>query len=237
LGRPRGDESGSRLHSLFCGWSGRPDLNRGPLAPKISPTHLNACVSNAPCAKVPPDAPSFVPICSQPNERPAVAEGRSQTPVRIVQKGSREFPNSRAHRTTAEAVRLETERFARRLCRRYPEAFTHPNATLSKEEVIRQIRIALPPHPGRPRKANVTHACELKDCATPWREIYAQCIPGYVALQWGERRMEIARLRNAVRARRLPDRGRARKNPHAISHQERNDAALFAPTDPDTLTA
>ena len=108
---------------------------------------------------------------------------------------------------------------------------------LSKEEVIRQIRNALPPHPGRPRKTYVTRACELKDCATPWRVIYAQSIPRYAALSWSERRLEIARLRNAVRARRVPDRRRARKNPRPISHDEKNDRALFAPSAPGIVTA
>src|SRR5215469_14029910 len=32
-------------------WSGRPNSNRGPLAPKISSTLLNTCVSNAPAAQ------------------------------------------------------------------------------------------------------------------------------------------------------------------------------------------
>jgi hypothetical protein len=42
-------------------WSGRPDSNRGPLAPKISPTHLNACVSNAPSAAGNKTRGGFVP--------------------------------------------------------------------------------------------------------------------------------------------------------------------------------
>jgi hypothetical protein len=165
------------------------------------------------------------------------AGGPSEAPLQGVPKGPPEFRNSRAGPTTVEALRLQTERFARRLSRRYPEAFTYANAQTTKEEVIRQIRIALPPHPGRPRKASVTRACELKRGGAAWRDIYAQCIPGYGALKWRDRRLEIARLRNAVRARRRLDRGRARKNPKAISHQERNDGALFAPRDPATLTA
>ena len=158
-------------------------------------------------------------------------------PLQTVQKGSGEFLNSKAGQSIAEAVRLETERFARRLCRRFPEAFTRPNATRGKKEVISQIRIALPPHPGRPRKAYVTRACELRDFATPWHEIYAQCIPRFAALSWSERRLEIARLRNAVRARRVPDRRRARKNPRPISHDEKNDRALFAPSALRIVTA
>ncbi len=68
--RPKGRQRGEvgKANSMKIkknSWSGRPDLNRGPLAPKISQNHLNACVSNAPSAKVSPKPRGFVPICSQ----------------------------------------------------------------------------------------------------------------------------------------------------------------------------
>jgi hypothetical protein len=100
-----------------------------------------------------------------------------------------------------EVIRRRVRAFSRRLARRFPRAFAESHATSTKEAVIGWVREALPPHPGRPRKASITLACELKRQGVPWHDIYHQCIPQYAALKWGERRLEIARLRNAVRAR------------------------------------
>jgi hypothetical protein len=135
-----------------------------------------------------------------------------------------------------ESIKVETERFASRVCQRHPGAFTQPNATATKKAVIRQIKISLPPHPGRPRKARVTRACELKRQGIPWREIYRQCIPGYATLKRTDRHKEILRLRNAARAR--PDfrRRPQRKNSSLISSNKKKDGPLFAPISLPILT-
>lgn len=99
----------------------------------------------------------------------------------------------------AAAIRLRVERFAGRLARQFPQAFA--DGRRLKKEVIRWMRSALPPHPGRPRKPTVTRAYALKHRGTPWRDIYRECIPRYDTLKWEERRLEIRRLRNAYRSR------------------------------------
>jgi hypothetical protein len=121
-----------------------------------------------------------------------------------------------------EAIELETQQFARRICRTHPRAFTHVNATATKEAVIRQIRATLPPHPGRPRMDSVTRAWEMKRLGVEWRAIYPQCISGFVTLTWKERRKEIARLRNAVRARCGSRSPQLWKNSPVISRNEKN---------------
>jgi hypothetical protein len=114
------------------------------------------------------------------------------------------------------------QRFARRLSRRFSQAFSDGHGLDTKEEVIRWIRAAMPPHPGRPRKPSVTRACELKREGAAWRDIYRECIPRYATLNWRERRLEIRRLRNAYRARCRLARSQRSKNPSLISHAESN---------------
>ena len=70
-----------------------------------------------------------------------------------------------------------------------------------KRKAKRLLGLYLPPGPGRPRKETITRAHELNRQGTPWPEIYSQCIPQYASLRWRERRLEIGRLRNGVRAR------------------------------------
>jgi hypothetical protein len=134
--------------------------------------------------------------------------------------------------TDREVIRVQVERFARRLCRRFAPAFTDGD---SKEEVLRWLRAALPPHPGRRRKATITEALELNRKGVAWSDIYTQCIPGYQSLRWQERRKKIARLRNAVRARRGSRPRQASKNSPVICHNEKNDRALFASVAPATV--
>jgi hypothetical protein len=82
---------------------------------------------------------------------------------------------------------------------------------------------------------SVTRAWEMKRLGVEWRAIYPECISGYATLTWKERRKEIARLRNAVRARRGSRRPQARKNSPVISNNEKNAGALFAPVAPATV--
>mgnify|MGYP001590472797 CR=1 FL=1 len=97
-----------------------------------------------------------------------------------------------------------------------------------KKRVVRLLRIHLPPFPGRPRKETITRALELHRQGTPWSEIYSQCIPNYGSLQWRERRVKIARLQNAVRARkRLDPKAAPRKNPKADISRQKNPAAFI----------
>jgi hypothetical protein len=70
-----------------------------------------------------------------------------------------------------------------------------------KRAVTRLLWSFLPPNPGRPRKPEVTLAVTLRQNGSPWPDIYPQCIPNYSSLLWKERRLKIARLRNAVRGR------------------------------------
>jgi hypothetical protein len=119
-------------------------------------------------------------------------------------------------------MRRQAETFALRLARRFPQAFLNGIAPSAKEEVIRWIRAALPPHPGRPPKPSVTLACELKRKGVAWPDIYPQCIENLSALKWAERRQEIRRLRNAYRGRCRLIRGQHSKNPLPISPAEKN---------------
>jgi hypothetical protein len=90
--------------------------------------------------------------------------------------------------------------FAIKLCREYAGEI-EADPSRFKQRAKSLIGCYLPPYPGRPRKEAVTRACELKRQRVPWPEIYAGCIPEYKSLTWPVRRLEIARLRNAVRAR------------------------------------
>jgi hypothetical protein len=121
-----------------------------------------------------------------------------------------------------EAIRLQVERFAQRLARRFPQAFADGNGTDTKKQIIGWMKAALPPHAGRPRKPSVTLAWQLRRKHVPWPEIYPQCIGNFAALKWEQRRKEIRRLRNAYRGRRRLSGKRRSKNPLLISHAENN---------------
>ena len=167
-------------------------MNRGPLAPKISQTTVNPCVSTAPSAKTAPNSGGFVPICSQ-NPSP-----------------------------DWQPIRHQVESFAQRLARRFPQAFADGKGTNTKKQIIGWMRAALPPHAGRPRKPAVTLAWCLRRKGLRWPEIYPQCIENLSALPWRERRQRIRRLRSAYRGRRRANCKRRSKNPSLIAHAENN---------------
>ena len=98
-----------------------------------------------------------------------------------------------------------------------------------KRKAKRLLGLYLPPGPGRPRKETITRAEELHCQGTPWPEIYSQCIPNYASLRWSERRLEIGRLRNGVRARqRLEKNQGPRKNPQGNLSRQKNPAAFIS---------
>jgi hypothetical protein len=217
------------------------DPNWGPLARKISQTTVNPCVSTAPSAKIPPKSEGLVPICSQPSRpvpatmnRQNVAGNAGQQSVPRVNPSCR--PNAPTDHSRAPAtpivefdrgaMRLQVQRFARRLCRQFPLAFRDAHSVESKETAIRWLRVALPPHPGRPRKASVTLACRLRREGVPWREIYPRCIENLAAFDWRTRRQEIRRLRNAYRARHRLVRRQEGENPPSVSHADKNRSNL-----------
>jgi hypothetical protein len=127
-------------------------------------------------------------------------------------------------KNSEELIRLEIERFARRLSRKYLYAFKDGQGYGIKKKVIRWIRSALPPHPGRPLDPAISLACKLRRKGMEWPEIYRLCIPNFDCLHWGERRKKLRSLRNSYRGR-----IRRRKNSSRISYQENNPAALIAP--------
>lgn len=88
-----------------------------------------------------------------------------------------------------------------------------------KRKAKRLLGQYLPPGPGRPRKETITRAHELHCHRTPWPEIYSQCIPNYASLRWGERRLEIGRLRNGVRGRQRLDGKGVRRRPQFTERQ------------------
>jgi len=100
--------------------------------------------------------------------------------------------------------------FAIKLCREYASEIAADPCGF-KQQAKSLIGCYLPPYPGRPRKESVTRACDLKRQRVPWPQIYAKCIPEYQSLEWPVRRLEIARLRNAVRARHRLETKRIRK--------------------------
>ena len=108
---------------------------------------------------------------------------------------------------------LAIRQFAKRLSRDYAsEIAADPWGFKRKAKGL--LGLYLPPGPGRPRKETITRAHELHRQRTAWSEIYSQCIPNYASLRWKERRLEIGRLRNGVRARqRLEGKGAVVRRP------------------------
>jgi hypothetical protein len=76
-----------------------------------------------------------------------------------------------------------------------------------KKRVVRFIRLALPPGPGRPLNDAVTRAIELRAQNTPWLVVYRACIQNFTVLGEGSRQLAMSRLRSAVRARRHLQKG------------------------------
>ena len=108
---------------------------------------------------------------------------------------------------------LTIRQFATRLRHNYASEIT-ADPWASKHKPKRLLGMYLPPGPGRPRKETITRAHELHREGASWSDIAQQCIPNYASLGWKTRRLEIARLRNGVRARqRLGGKPHARKNP------------------------
>ena len=121
--------------------------------------------------------------------------------------------------------------FAKRLCHDYASEIA-ADPWGFKRKVKRLLRIYLPPGPGRPRKETITRADERHRQGTAWPEIYSQCIPNYASLRWSERRLEIGRLRNGVRARqRLEKNQGPRKNPQGNFSRQKNPAAFISTRD------
>jgi hypothetical protein len=91
------------------------------------------------------------------------------------------------------------ERFARELRGKFPDEIeSAPRAF--KRRVIRSLRAALPPGPGRPCAAAVSLAVQMRAQGSSWSVIYAMCIPSTLARD--SRQLAQLRLRSAVRARR-----------------------------------
>ncbi len=131
-------------------------------------------------------------------------------------------PSTRTPPEVVGLIRLAVDRFARQLSRRFPQFFANGIAVSGKERVITWLRAALPPRPGRPRKATVTLAFTLRRKGAAWPEIYPRCIPGLHSLKWAERRRAIRRLRNAYRYRCRFMRRKRSKNPPSVSPAEKN---------------
>jgi hypothetical protein len=88
-----------------------------------------------------------------------------------------------------------------------------------KHRVLRQVRLGLPPGPGRPSKEMITRAVELRAQDRPWLEVYRECIPSFPGLGEGLRQLAMTRLRSAVRSRLA--RLRRRKVQHQSSRQQK----------------
>ena len=122
--------------------------------------------------------------------------------------------------------------FAKRLSRDYAAEIAR-DPWRFKRKVKHLLGECLPPGPGRPRKEAITRAHELHCQGTLWPEIYSRCIPNYVSLNWKERRLEIERLRNGVRARkRLAGKRGAKKNPKTDFSQQKNPTAFISTSGP-----
>ena len=72
-----------------------------------------------------------------------------------------------------------------------------------KRNVVRMVRLGLPPGPGRPADGMVTLAVRLRARGVPWMRVYWECIPGFAELGDGIRQLAMTRLRTAVRSRRI----------------------------------
>ncbi len=90
-----------------------------------------------------------------------------------------------------------------------------------KRSVVRLIRLALPPGPGRPADEAVTRAAKMRAQGTPWLEIYRECIPHFAELDNGIRQLPMLRLRAAVRSRR-----HARQRKKARPQSQRQESCV-----------
>lgn len=122
---------------------------------------------------------------------------------------------------------LAIREFARRLQRDYAQEISADPRAFTRR-VKQLLGLFLSPGPGRPRKELITRAQELLRQGVPWRGVYAQCIDDHASPQWKERRLEIARLRNGVRARQRRKRGRSEKgDKYPLNLSPKKCAALF----------
>ncbi len=77
----------------------------------------------------------------------------------------------------------------------------HRNPRAFKHQVVRLVRLGLPPGPGRPPDEAITRAIQLRERGTPWLEVYRKCIPNFADLGDGDRQLAMTRFRSAVRSR------------------------------------
>ena len=91
--------------------------------------------------------------------------------------------------------------FAARLCSDFEQELGQ-DAPHFKRRVIHELKLALPPHAGRPRLDTATSATGLRFQGAPWKRIYPRCISDYCSLDRDSRRLAEYNLRCAVRSRR-----------------------------------
>lgn len=90
-------------------------------------------------------------------------------------------------------------RFANLLCLDFASEIER-DAGEFKRRVIRLLKGALPPGPGRPCAKLVTRATYMRTKGKSWQEIYAECLSGIISAP-ESRQLQQSRLRSAVRAR------------------------------------
>lgn len=107
--------------------------------------------------------------------------------------------------------------FAERLTREFPREIAQDPPAF-KRRVVHDLKVSLPPYPGRPALESVSKATELREKKKAWREVYCACIPGYADLDRPNRHLAEYNLRAAVRSRRNARRRRKRGESIPLDH-------------------
>ena len=180
--------------------SRRKDSNRGPLAPKISPTPLNACVSNAPSAQREQNPGGFVPKLF-PNSRPLATQNglpaRQGPDLDFTRSGSGSEDGNKTRTKPSEVLESEIRRFADRLRRVFADELRH-DARAFKKRVLRLIRCQLPPQRGRPCDPKTEAALELIREGKTVRQVLRLQVRGFDRLDSYGRYLTEKALRQAI---------------------------------------
>src|SRR5713101_4793086 len=100
------------------------------------------------------------------------------------------------------------------LCRKFAaERAEDPRAF--KQCVVRYLRLALGPGPGRPPKQTITQAVNMRAEGKSWPEVYSACFTHSESMRADSWTLACLRLRSAVRSRRRAE--RRRRNSKQVS--------------------
>jgi hypothetical protein len=187
----------------------------GPLAPKISPTHLNACVSNAPSAQREQNPGGFVPKLfpnsakvsgklaplfpdsRQPKEVTADPLARAVLCPILSPGEAQGSGHGRPPHGSSQDLDRVTQAFADRLRQDFAHDINRDPRDF-KKQVLRLIRRRLPPQRGRPVNPKTQAALALLDQGKTVREILRLQIATFDQLDTYGRMLAEKGLRQAM---------------------------------------